>query len=137
MMILAICLSGCVLADIYNSKTITVVAGAIRQDAENPAKWCWINDETHTPTGVDRSLCHKAENGRITLEYGVEYKKVISLIVGADETYSSMLNMSVGASVGLSNAVIEMSVNGIKSHPEYDLGYRSGNIWVYGVMESF
>jgi uncharacterized protein YceK len=130
-------LSGCVLAEIYNSQTMVVVAGAIRQDVNDPTKWCWINDKNHTPTGVDRDLCHKAKDGKITINYGIEYKKVITLMVGADETYVSNLNMNVGASVGLSLSIIEMTTNGVKAYPEYNLGYAAGNIWIYGVMESF
>lgn len=124
-------------ADVYNSDKMVIVAGTIRQDVNEPSKWCWINNQYHTPTGVDASLCHIASNGKITINYGVKYKKVITFIVTADETYISQLDMRVGVSAGLELSILELTSYGVKLYPSNDLGYSSGNIWIYAVMESF
>lgn len=122
---------------VYNSNKLVVVAGSIRQNFYEPSKWCWINDSNHTPIGVNPNLCHKAINGKIVINYGIKYKKVVSFMVGADETYTTKLNMGVGVSAGLELSIIEITINGHKESPEYNLGYRNGNIWIYGLMERF
>lgn len=122
-------------AEVYNSKRMVIVAGTIRQSQDEPSKWCWINDKYHTPTGVDPDLCHYVVKGKIVLNYGVKYSKVITFIVNADEAYTVNSDIRIGASVGLDVARLYLTSYGTKIYPNYDLGYSWGNIWIYAIME--
>lgn len=91
--------------DSLRSGRIGIVAGAIRQDATNRTQWNYISDSAHTPVGVSGTFA-TASGGSITIPYDTTYSRVISFIAGPDESFANRIGMSVGASVGLSSAVI-------------------------------
>ena len=91
--------------DSLRSGRIGIVAGAIRQDATDRTKWNYISDSTHTPVGVSGTFA-TASGGSITIPYDTTYSRVISFIAGPDESFANRIGLSVGASVGLSSAVI-------------------------------
>lgn len=121
-------------AEVYYADAVNI-GGTIRQSQSDPAKWCWINNVNHTPTGVDRDLCGTAVGNVITMPYGVKYRKVITMVVGADESYVDNLDMSVGHSVGLDRVKLYVTSFGSPIHADTWLGYSHGNIWLTGLME--
>lgn len=74
--------------------------------------WSLLNDAGHKPY----KLSHCSNN--LMVHYGKTYDKVVSASTVLDETYSgSQLNITCGASVGLSYITIFMhkNINGVKS----------------------
>lgn len=92
-------------AQSLRSSKIGIVAGSIRQRADDRTKWDYISDSAHTPIGLSGTFA-TAAGGSITIPFDTTYKRVISFVAGPDETFANRLGMSVGASVGLSNVVL-------------------------------
>lgn len=88
--------------------TVELVAGTIRQNVGNLTHWDYINDANHTPVGVDGDFA-LASGSSITINFAKTYSRVLTMIVGTDETLANAHGMTVGASVGLSSAVIQAS----------------------------
>lgn len=108
------------------SKNLFVVAGTIRQRAADRTKWDWILDASHTPVGVNTTVPATANGSTITIPFSKTASRVVSFVAGADETFASALGMSVGASVGLSTAVLKAN----SSHSlAFQLHYNGTN-WV-------
>lgn len=81
--------------------------------ARRPQQWDWIKDSGHEPIGVDDSAPLIADGLTLSIPYTKTYSKVLSFIAAPDETLSSRLNVSIGASVGTSNADLQMSLKRI------------------------
>lgn len=131
--LLLLTLCGCLQAD--ERSQLVHVGGALRQSITSPAKWCWINDANHTPTGFNPKLCGTAKGATITFNYGVKYSKVINLIAQADNDYTYHLDMQIGTSVGLDKTILVITSFGQPINVDTYLGYSHGNIWVSGMME--
>lgn len=71
--------------------------------------WDYINDSQHTKKGFGSILSGSVS---VQLDYLKTYTKVLSLLVTPDETYAS-LGITVGASVGVSNATINFYTTGL------------------------
>ncbi len=110
------------------------LAGALRQDQQDPSKWVFISDRYHKVIGFDPLKVNFADNRKIRLEYGTTFKQVATLIVTTDETFTSELKMNAGASVGLSYADIYLNGYYGLINPSEDLNLPSGNLWIYAVM---
>lgn len=122
-------------SEVYYSGKIVHIGGTLRQSESDPSQWCWIANYAHTPTGVDPLLCGTANNDKITFHYGTTYTKVITLDAGADDDYTKHLDMEIGASVGLSYSVLNVTSFGQPINVDEWLGYSYGNIWISGMME--
>lgn len=85
--------------------SIEIIGGAIRQDPTDRTKWNFIDDSLHDPIGISGTYA-VASSGNITINYGKTYSKVLAFSAGPDETLANTLGVHVGASVGLSSAVI-------------------------------
>lgn len=82
---------------LLDNKKVKIVAGAIRNDGTG---WAFVNDDYHTPINV--SSVEVTAQGHLKINYGFTAKKVISMYVGADETFAELYN--IGASVGLTDS---------------------------------
>lgn len=91
---------------------LEVVAGVLRKAANGTAVWNYINDSDHRPIGVDNpSATITAVGNNLTIDFGKTYSKVISFIAGPDETLAKTLNATIGASVGLASATLNMGIS--------------------------
>lgn len=98
---------GYAVADELRYSGIEIVAGTLRQNATTRTQWDWIKDASHEPVGVDDSVAATASGSTLTINFTKTYSRVISLVCGPDESLANGLNMSVGASVGLSSIDIK------------------------------
>lgn len=91
-----------------------IVAGCIRQDPANRAHWNFLNDTEHQCNIGVSDIYATASGSQITINFAKTYSKVIAFVAGPDETFANVYGMSVGASVGLSSAVLKISglING-------------------------
>lgn len=126
--------SACNYSQAADGLEMVVISGAVRQDLYDCSKWRYISDSEHKPSGVNHLVISTSDDLRLTLNYGVSYKAVGSLIVTPDETFTYELDLSVGASVGLSFSHIYMRDQYGKLNPSVCLNQPKGNLWVYGVM---
>lgn len=110
------------------------LAGALRQDPNDPTKWRFISDNYHKVLGFDPLVVSVADSRKIRLHYGKKYKQVVTLIVTTDEVFTTELKMNAGASVGLEYADIYLNGYYGLINPSEDLNLPSGNLWVYAVM---
>ena len=92
-----------------------IVAGVIKKDANGTDLWVYIDDANHRPIGVNRSASLNAGTYTIEIPYLKTYSKVISFVCGPDEYYASALNATIGASVGLSSAVLQFGATAVAS----------------------
>lgn len=99
-----------------------VVAGAIRK---TNGVWGLIDDTGHTPSGIT-TVADRGSDLRI--HYGFTAKKVVSLVVTADESYA-VLGYQFGASVGLDGTTIKITNNQQLNAGGY-LAYN-GTEWVF------
>ena len=80
-----------------DNKNLKIISGAIRNAGSG---WSLINDGGHEPlniTGV--SVQSVGGNSVLKIEHDVDATKIITLMVGCDETFASLYD--IGASVGL------------------------------------
>lgn len=89
---------------------IEIVAGTIKQNTTTRTQWDYISDASHAPLGVSGSYA-TATGSVIQIDYGKTYSRVISFVCGPDETLANAYGLSIGASVGLSNAQIKASIS--------------------------
>ena len=105
------------------------VACAIRNAGSG---WGTISDANHNPQNI--SSVSVNASGDIVVSYSFTASKVVSLVVTPDETFASLY--SVGASVGLSTAVI--SVYSLTTGNKVDastISNANGNFWIYGLFD--
>ena len=96
----------------FDNKIITGIDNVAGVARCSNSVWSLLNDAGHKPY----KLSHCSNN--LMVHYGKTYDKVVSASTVLDETYSgSQLNITLGASVGLSYITIFMhkNVNGVKS----------------------
>ena len=96
----------------FDNKIITGIDNVAGVARCSNSVWSLLNDAGHKPY----KLSHCSNN--LMVHYGKTYDKVVSASTVLDETYSgSQLNITCGASVGLSYITIFMhkNVNGVKS----------------------
>lgn len=96
----------------FDNKIITGIDNVAGVARCSNSVWSLLNDAGHRPY----KLSHCSNN--LMVHYGKTYDKVVSASTVLDETYSgSQLNITCGASVGLSYITIFMhkNVNGVKS----------------------
>ena len=97
--------------------------------------WSLLNDLGHKPY----KLSHCSNN--LMVHYGKTYDKVVSASTVLDETYSaSQLNITCGASVGLSYITIYLhkNVNGVKSQMTLQESSINGsNLFIFVKMLKF
>lgn len=86
-------------ADISAGKKIRLIAGTIRSVA---GVWEWLDDANHNP--IPNGVGISQDGSAITITYGFDAAKVLSLIVTPDEAMAKFY--SCGVSVGKSNSVI-------------------------------
>lgn len=86
-------------ADISSGKQIRLIAGTIRSVA---GVWEWLDDANHNP--IPNGVGISQDGSAITITYGFDAAKVLSLIATPDEAMAKFY--SCGVSVGLSDAVI-------------------------------
>lgn len=96
-----------------HGKKIDIISGTIRQNAIDRTKWDYIKDANHEPSGVlnDGATQAIASGSEITINFKRTYKRVLSFVVGPDEDFANAAGMKVGASVGLSSAILKMSLD--------------------------
>lgn len=83
--------------DLTNNKNLKIISGAIRNAGSG---WSLINDSGHEPlniTGVSVQTIYGTSC--LKIEHDVDATKIITLLVGCDETFASLYD--IGASVGL------------------------------------
>lgn len=95
--------------------------------------WMALNDADHKPIGITSV---SSDSTGITVNFSFTAKTVRFFIVAADETYAVQRALVCGASVGLSQAVIQCSQYGQPGavNPA-TLVLPSSNLWVHGVFE--
>lgn len=96
----------------FDNKIITGIDNVAGVARCSNSVWSLLNDAGHKPY----KLSHCSNN--LMVHYGKTYDKVVSASTVLDETYSgSQLNITCGASVGLSYITIFMhkNINGVKS----------------------
>ena len=109
-------------SNLPDGTTFHLIAGAIRQDENNPNQWYFINDSNHEPVGVSNV---EIQNNYLKITYDQTYNKVISLMVSPDETLSS-LNITTGASVGLDHSLLAIGC----TYEDFGKVYYDGTQWV-------
>lgn len=100
----------------------------------NSTTWEIYNDATHQPIGT-ASIVITGSN-RLTLTYNFVATKVHTFQVTLDESFAATNGLRVGASVGLSTAVIYFYTAASGSTPVNpgDLSTSNANIWIYGLF---
>lgn len=86
------------------SSDYRVVSGVIRQSAASGG-WTFIDDADHTPMNVTSVT---QDGSFVTINFGFNATKVLSFVIGPDETYARM-GLVCGASVGLNYAAIQLA----------------------------
>ena len=110
------------------------VAAVLRNDG---AGWFALEDEAHAPLNV-KAVYNDASS--ITVEFAVAGTKVRSLIVAPDDTLASA-GFSVGASVGLTSAKIDLGRSGLfgthRVSPMWvsTKNYKLSNLWLFGLLD--
>lgn len=89
-------------SDSTNYKKLHIIAGVLRNDGNG---WVWIENDRHTQ--INGSTVSVDNDGYLKVEYGFTAKKVVSLIVTPDETFSSLY--TCGASVRLDHCLIAIN----------------------------
>lgn len=116
---------GVMFAPALRTKKLRLVAGAIRQNATDRTKWDYISDANHTPVGVSGAFA-TAAGPAITITFDTTMSKVISFVAGPDEELAGKQGLTVGASVGLSSAILWASAR-IQGSA---IIYYNGSTWV-------
>jgi hypothetical protein len=103
-----------------SGKKYRIVAGTIRNNGGTT--WATINDAAHTPVGVTSIT-------QTTTAVEINYApatKIVTFMCGTDETYA-MQGLRVGASVGLTKAVLSLSMT--DPHRISDMLTWNGSSW--------
>lgn len=93
-------LSGSNMVEGKNTKIIACVARYLN------GEWTLLNNDGHVPLNV-KSI-ETLSSGSFRIHHNFDAKKALSLVCGVDETYA-INGFTCGASVGLSNSVINVS----------------------------
>ena len=119
----------------FDTKVITGIDNLAGVARCSNSVWSLLNDLGHKPY----KLSHCSNN--LMVHYGKTYDKVVSASTVLDETYSgSQLNISCGASVGLSYITIYLhkNVNGVKSQMTLQESSINGsNLFIFVKMLKF
>ena len=119
----------------FDTKVITGIDNLAGVARCSNSVWSLLNDLGHKPY----KLSHCSNN--LMVHYGKTYDKVVSASTVLDETYSaSQLNVSCGASVGLSYITIYLhkNVNGVKSQMTLQESSINGsNLFIFVKMLKF
>lgn len=91
--------------------TFHILAGSIRQDDSDPTVWDWIEDSNHEKIGFDDEITIDSSNYYVKVNFDQEYDKVVTFIATPDNYLASNAEVSIGASVGLDNALISMGTS--------------------------
>ena len=91
--------------------TFHILAGSIRQDENDPTEWDWIEDSNHEKIGFDDEITIDESNYYVKVNFDQEYDKVVTFIATPDNYLASNGEVSIGASVGLDNALISMGTS--------------------------
>lgn len=104
-----------------SGRKLKFIAGAIRNSGTG---WQFISDANHEPLNLTGITVSTDAYGNITINYGFTAKRVLSLVVCPDETFSKLY--TIGGSVGLSETVLT-----IYTLPKIIGGYiaYSGSSW--------
>jgi hypothetical protein len=75
--------------------------------------WEWIKDGTHEPLGVDDSTPVRSDAGGygLLIPFTKTYSKVLTMMVGPDETIAGAQAMVIGSSVSTSAIALRASIN--------------------------
>lgn len=87
----------------------TEIACVIRQDQTSPSHWRVLDDAWHQPLNVAARELVCPDMYSIRLPFDAQYSKIHSFVVTPDEWMASQLGVAAGASVSLSDAVIQAS----------------------------
>ena len=119
----------------FDTKVITGIDNLAGVARCSNSVWSLLNDLGHKPY----KLSHCSNN--LMIHYGKTYDKVVSASTVLDETYSgSQLNISCGASVGLSYITIYLhkNVNGVKSQMTLqEASINGSNLFIFVKMLKF
>ena len=119
----------------FDNKIITGIDNVAGVARCSNSVWSLLNDLGHKPY----KLSHCSNN--LMIHYGKTYDKVVSASTVLDETYSaSQLNITCGASVGLSYITIYLhkNVNGVKSQMTLQESSINGsNLFIFVKMLKF
>jgi len=119
----------------FDTKIITGIDNLAGVARCSNSVWSLLNDLGHKPY----KLSHCSNN--LMVHYGKTYDKVVSASTVLDETYSaSQLNVSCGASVGLSYITIYLhkNVGGVKSQMTLQESSINGsNLFIFVKMLKF
>lgn len=119
----------------FDTKIITGIDNLAGVARCSNSVWSLLNDLGHKPY----KLSHCSNN--LMIHYGKTYDKVVSASTVLDETYSgSQLNITCGASVGLSYITIYLhkNVNGVKSQMTLQESSINGsNLFIFVKMLKF
>ena len=119
----------------FDTKVITGIDNLAGVARCSNSVWSLLNDLGHKPY----KLSHCSNN--LMVHYGKTYDKVLSASTVRDEAYSgSQLNISCGASVGLSYITIYLhkNVNGVKSQMTLQESSINGsNLFIFVKMLKF
>lgn len=107
---------------------IVFVGGAIRNSGDG---WSFINNDAHTPINCSTVIVNQDED--IVISYSFTAEKVVSFVIACDETFTSG-GYTIGASVGLTQAVCSIYQNGNKVNAS-ELISDGGNFWFIGIMQ--
>ena len=119
----------------FDTKIITGIDNLAGVARCSNSVWSLLNDLGHKPY----KLSHCSNN--LMVHYGKTYDKVVSASTVLDETYSaSQLNVSCGASVGLSYITIYLhkNIGGVKSQMTLQESSINGsNLFIFVKMLKF
>ena len=119
----------------FDTKIITGIDNLAGVARCSNSVWSLLNDLGHKPY----KLSHCSNN--LMVHYGKTYDKVVSASTVLDETYSaSQLNISCGASVGLSYITIYLhkNIGGVKSQMTLQESSINGsNLFIFVKMLKF
>ena len=119
----------------FDTKVITGIDNLAGVARCSNSVWSLLNDLGHKPY----KLSHCSNN--LMVHYGKTYDKVVSASTVLDETYSgSQLNISCGASVGLSYITIYLhkNVGGVKSQMTLqEASINGSNLFIFVKMLKF
>lgn len=106
---------------------IVFLGGAVRNSGDG---WKFIDNAAHTPINCDSVSVDESEN--LVINFAFTASKVVSFVICPDEYYAK--DYTIGASVGLGNAVCTIYHNGAKVNAS-DVIANTGNFWFFGVMQ--
>lgn len=110
-----------------STNRIGVVAGSIQQRSSARQYWDYGNATDQATVGVSGTYA-TASGYDITITFAKTYKQVISFIVSPDASFANVAGLSVGASVGLSSAIIRAN----SLFNAAFVVYYDGSNWVVG-----